>query len=296
MNFFKSKKVQAILLILAAIFTEFISAVIYRNINNTIPFPEILYYSSQIVTSIFVISGVVIAVWQYYLSSKSSKTDLEIVQVQRAIDLSEYYKDNILRYYPAIYYIFSHTGITDILDTIKPEQMKEFDSQELNHIFTPAQINRLKELQKTDEFVKSVIEANDIYNLHLKIHGSKREIEREGSIEITIAIDKFSVAIAFTSNLINDVLNNMEFFALHFKHHTADESVIYQSLHQSYFEIILYMYYYIAKNNTDPTNKFYTNVIWLFNKWRETKNKQNSERCEKSRSIPYNGTIIENNY
>lgn len=112
MKILKSKKLIALLLILVAIISEFISAILYCSYYKTTNYSETLYYSSQIISSIFVIGGVVIAVWQYYLSSKSMKTDLEIQQVQRAIDLSEYYKNNILKHYPAIKYIFDETGIS----------------------------------------------------------------------------------------------------------------------------------------------------------------------------------------
>lgn len=291
----KSRRFLTVALIIFAILLDIAIAIIYKNTDPTTSFLENIYFSSQIISSIFVISGVVIAVWQYYLSSKSAKTSLEITQVQRAIDLSEYYKDNILRYYPAIAYIFEQTGITKILDTVKLEQMIDFDSHELTHIFSLSQIEELKEIQKSPIFFKTVLEANDIYNLHLKIQTLKTEVENEkaGTTEITLAVNGYSVAVAFMSNLINRVLNNLEFFALHFKHNTADESVIYQSLHQSYFEIIALTYYYIAKNNNDSSNKLYTNVIWLFNNWRAKKISQNEEFSKKSRSIESHGTIIE---
>ena len=107
-------------------------------------------------------------------------------------------------------------------------------------------------------------------------------------------IDTESVSVAFMSNLINRVLNNMEFFALHFKHKTADESVIYQSLHQTYLRSIPYLYYYIANANSDPSEKLYTNVIWLYEEWNKTKNQKIAEHAEKCASIIVDGTIVNN--
>ncbi len=96
-NFLKSRKFLTGLIIFFAILFELISALIFYSLNGygINSYIETLYYTTQIISSIFVISGVVIAVWQYYLTSKSTKTEIEIQQVQRAIDLSEYYKDNI---------------------------------------------------------------------------------------------------------------------------------------------------------------------------------------------------------
>lgn len=119
-------------------------------------------------------------------------------------------------------------------------------------------------------------------------------VQKEYAKEVTISVDKQSIVVGFISNLINATLNNMEYFALHFRHNTADESVVYQSLHKSYLEIVLYMYYYIANVNKDSSCKLYTNVIWLFERWKEKRDSQNLERSQKLELIQSHGTIIEN--
>ncbi len=294
MKFIHSRKVQATALLVFAIMLEFVSALIYRHYNNKIPFPELLYYTSQIVSSIFVISGVVIAVWQYYLSSKSVQTDLALQQVQRAIDLSAYYKDNILKYIPAICYIFDKTNVTPILNKIKLSQMKNFDKHELEELLSTNDIEFLKASQYTNDFYHAVIEANSMYNLHLKFVTKVIEQEQNGKKIETVAVNNNSIAISFFSDLLNNILNNMEFFALHFSHNTADESVVYQSLHQSYFDLILLMYYYIASQNDNPSYKYYTNAIELFHKWMQEKSKQTDDFSEKSNSVQRTGTKIKN--
>lgn len=291
----KSKKFIVCVIIFAFITISVIGSLVQYKYNSTDPKPlylEILCYSTQITSSIFVIAGVVIAVWQYYLSSKDSKTNLELVQVQRAIDLSEYYKDNILRYYPAIYYIYDATGIANILEIVATKTVTNFDSYELKTIFTPSQIEELKKILDSDAFFRAVIEANDIYHLGFKFHEKEVEISKDGSKTTQILVNKNSVVVAYLSNLVNRVLNNLEYFALHFRHNTADESVVYQSLHQSFLEMVPYLYYYIAKQNTDSSNKLYTNVIWLYCKWRQKKEEQNADRAEKSLSVLSHGTII----
>lgn len=295
MRILKSRKFQATLLICFAILLEIVSAcIIYAyNKSGMKTYIEVLYYTSQIISSIFVVGGVVIAVWQYYLTSKSTKTDIEIQQVQRAIDLSEYYKDNILRYSPAIEYIFDKTDILKILNTLKLEQMNDFDKYELNDLFTTEQVKKLKEIQDSDLFIQAIVEANTIYNLHMEIQSEKSELVKNQKTMYVVSINKRSAIVAFLSNLIDNVLNNMEFFALHFSHKTADESVIYQSLHQSYFKLIRLMYYYIARSNENPSDKFYTNTIKLFIEWRSAKDNQKENRSQTSQDISRNGTIIE---
>ena len=294
-EFFKSRKFYAIIIMSVIVIVEIISSVLFhinKALSNT--FVDILYYISQIVSSLFVTGGVLVAVWQYYLSCKSARTEVEIEQVQRAIDLSEYYKDNILTYLPAISYVFEKSGAKKILDAIHPEDMKRFDIEELNSIFTKAQRDELQNIQASEKFYNVILEANSIYNLHLNIRGAEEKCIVDGRKQSMLRIDGNSVSVAFMSNLINRVLNNMEFFALHFKHNTADETVVYQSLHQTYIRFMPYLYYYIAKTNTNASDKLYTNVIWLYHRW-NNKKKDNAEvHARNCDSMIHDGTIIKN--
>lgn len=294
-NKMKTRKSIAVIIILIMLILDVLLAVMFHftDKGETV-FVEYLYFTSQIISSIFVSGGVLVAVWQYYLSSKKSENDLRIIQVQRAIDLSEYYKDNILTYLSAINYVFEISGVNKILDTIHPKNMKRFDKTELNKLFTPDQIKSLRNIQQSPRFVKAVLEANEIYDLDLNIRIFTMEEYHDDKKKKICKIDTESVSVAFMSNLINRVLNNMEFFALHFKHKTADESVIYQSLHQTYLRSIPYLYYYIANANSDPSEKLYTNVIWLYEEWNKTKNQKIAEHAEKCASIIVDGTIVNN--
>lgn len=300
---FRSRKPVAVIIIVFSILLELIISFVYHHFNKTnpIPFIEILYYSSQIVAGVFVTSGVVIAVWQYYLSSRSARTNLEIEQVQRAIDLSAYYKDNILKYAPAIEYVFKKTGVLEILDNLKLEQLNDFDKFELSELFTKDQIKYLKDLQNTNLFIQAIIEADAIYNLGLDyqifdyhlLNYKTTTSKPEEDDPFVLSIDQKQIIIAFMSHLINAILNNIEYFALHFSHKTADESVVYQSLHQTYFRLITNLYYYIANQNENPSDKYYTNTIDLFLKWRDEKNRQKEMRSINSNFIPRCGTVIE---
>lgn len=291
----KSRILITILLISGAILLEVVGAILFCIFSDTeTGFVETLYYTSQIGSSFFVISGVLIAVWQYCVSDKSAKSNLDIIQVQRAIDLSEYYKDNILNYIPAIRYVFKEVGILQMFDRINSRDMKDFDALELSRLLTKDQILTLQKIQDSDAFTKAILEANAIYNL--KLHFLTYEVASntsEGASK-TIKIDKHSIVVAFLANLLDATLNNLEYFALHFHHNTANQTVVYQSLHQTFLENIPYLYYHIANRNVDPSNKLYTNTIWLYNEWQKEKDKQYANHSASTASIQSDGKIISN--
>jgi len=167
--------------------------------------------------------------------------------------------------------------------------MKDFDTHELRGIFVDPTVEKFKKVQHSDQFAVAVLEANDIYALGLHISvkfANDKEKKKEDEKEQ-------QYVISFTADLLNDLANNIEYFAMHFTHGTADESVVYQSLHQSYFEIMQILYYTISNRNANPSDKLYTNAIWLFETWKARKNHQMAERSEKIREVISPGTIID---
>lgn len=255
------------------------------------------YYLSQIVTSLFVVTGVIIAGWQYYITSKAELSKIEVDQVQRAIELSEFYKDKILKFYNAIYYVYDSIGLISIIDEKNQDDMKIFDTTELKRIIGEPVIKQLKELQTSEEFVKAVLEANDIFNLKLRIlHKARQSINESGRLKtIQIEVNPQSVMHSFMSSIVINMLNDMEYFAMHFTHKTADETVVFQSLHQTYLKIIKHLYYNIAKSNEPCEGKYYTNVIELYNIWYKRSKEIQEQMIDNTKQITRKGTIINKN-
>ena len=69
-------------------------------------------------------------------------------------------------------------------------------------------------------------------------------------------------------DICSDILNSLEYFAMNFNTGVADETVVYESLNQTYILVVKYLYRTIAKlNKRAAPTKYYTNVIDLFKKW-----------------------------
>ena len=126
----RKKKVCIVFIILFVILAiSVIIAVIFR--KGIIL--EQVYYAIQIISALFVIGGVIIAIWQYILTSKREnelrKEEIEEVKRIRnkeAIQLTEYYKDNIIDKISIINIVYRETHILDILEGIMPELMKNY--------------------------------------------------------------------------------------------------------------------------------------------------------------------------
>lgn len=252
---------------------------------------ELLYYTSQIVSAVFVISGVVIAVWQYYLSYVDSRRNIDVIRVQKAVDLSECYKDHILSYKSPIEYIFNNSGINEILTKVQPHQMVHFDEKELHTFLSDEDVKLLKDIQQSHKFFTAIINANSIYNIGLSDDLIKLYKQDEQECELSeLDAKKLST---FLGKLITKALNNMEFFALHFTHNVADESVVYKSLHQTYIDIVQTLYYNIAKINPLSTTKYFTNIIELYNLWNDRSINDEASFTDSVRSLTNKGTVVD---
>ncbi|MCH5344139.1 MAG: hypothetical protein J1E64_08870 [Acetatifactor sp.] len=81
-----------------------------------------VYYITQIMTSIAVIIGGVIGIWQYTLTTRAERIKMNVDRIQKAIDLAEYYKINILDNYSVIYSVFQKCDLLKIINKIDREK------------------------------------------------------------------------------------------------------------------------------------------------------------------------------
>jgi hypothetical protein len=77
-------------------------------------------------------------------------------------------------------------------------------------------------------------------------------------------------------------LNKLDYIALAFNHQIAFDGIVYQALHNAFFEFIRLFYYVIAKSNTsEEENNCFENIITMYNRWKAVANK-----CQKGTGTP----------
>ena len=301
------KKVIAVCITMLFLAITFLTPVIFRSkiTNNRWIYIEICYYVSQIVSALFVVLGVVIALLQYIASTYDAKAlrqremelhekeiiDLEKDRVQRAIDLAEYYKDNILHNVFIIDSVYEDLNITEFLDKIDITNMVEFDRHELNNILKPEEIEQIANIMNSSKLIPSLINNSKIYGFAETGFKVVEVVNDETKVKKRIVCDE-TVLIREYANIINNSLNNAEYFAMHFTHNTADETVVYQSLHKTYLNLMKMLYYDISINNEVGEEKLYTNAIELFNIWKTREANDKMSIIEHSRENVRPGTKV----
>lgn len=280
--------VTFIIILSISILPEILHFVFSQNLTG-------ISYYIQIITNIFLMAGVVIAVWQYYISTASTLTIIKSNRIEKAIELTLFYKTNILQLYSPIIYVYNNSGITDIIKSIKKSDMKNFDDIEFQSLLSEKDRDSLRKVTTSDKFIKSVFEADKAYCLNLNLDGCiiSRKCENTSnpkSTKVTVEYDGNKIATAFISNIVFELLNNMEYFSMNSVHNIADFDSIYPSIHQTYLSIIQLLYCNISNENTEG---FYKNTIKLYNKWYNQSQKTSDKIAQYKRSTPI-GTSVEN--
>lgn len=227
---------------------------------------------SQIVANFFVIFGVIVALWQYIIYSnreldqkEKELFDMDKARIQKAIDLSGYFKDEIIKNFEVILFVYRASGITDILYSLPAKELKRFDKLELESKLDSKKIAFIKNAASTKKFRDALAEycsvnqewSNCIEYSSASENGNTKTLLIKGSI----------VRYKF-NNLLNDLLNSLEFFSMHFTHQTADETVVYQPLHDAFIQIVRTLYFDICSNNNGlAEQKVFTKTIELYHMW-----------------------------
>lgn len=250
---------------------------------------DIVESVSQIVAVIFVCISACIAVFQYYISSQSEIIKIETDKVERAIKLAEYYKNQVLEPYMVVSSIYEKAGIFEKMQS-KRKNMVNFDVEELNEVFTKKEIQELKEMYVSDEFLLAMGQTNDMLNLNLQGCNIKRT-EDQGIRKVNCSIDPVKALNDFKLNYVSTLLNNMEYFAMYFTHNIADESVVYQSLYPTYIDMCRTLYYDISIVSDIGAPKLYRNLIELYTIWLE---RVNETQCNIQNQQNKKGTTLSN--
>lgn len=67
---------------------------------------------------------------------------------------------------------------------------------------------------------------------------------------------------------ICNTLNTLEYMCMYISSEVANEKYIYNSLHQQFLRTIALLYFEISLANTDNKDKYYTNIIHVYNIWK----------------------------
>lgn len=206
-----------------------------------------------------------------------------------ACDLAKYYSEHIIHRYGFVNYVFTTSGLSNKIKNWFPyDTIRNLDRNELEATLDKNEVNFQSvetELMMIDPFtiyqskiqyartVEERHSLSDEYIVHIKADDGS---ERTGIAHERILQLEFNHEVTM-------LLNDLEWFAMSCRYGLADEKMLYQSLHQTFLSHIWLLYFYICRQNTCNEDKLYTNLIWLFNHWKDRLHKI-QEKAMKNRA------------
>ena len=231
-------------------------------------------------------ASLVFVAWQTILLRKTYQYNCDWQEKEKAAELALMYKDEIL---PGVSYVSSilkANGIMDILGNIHRDNIDQFNQTELFRLTNQNIKENIEKKENSfdtiDTFLRIRSQFGQIYSKKLhnidpllitKWYGVKNGKKDKDGKAIVMTDDekrKLLKALKFEyTTIVSHTLNSLECFSMNFVSGIADDAVVFQSLHQTYLNVVQLLYYNIAIKNVHEKDKYYTNITELYKKWRE---------------------------
>lgn len=217
---------------------------------------------------IITFASVICAIVAYKHQKKRAKKEA-------ACKLAQYYAENIIKKFSFVSSVFRICKTLEYINkTIELDHLRDFDNEELERILRDKNIETKEFIEHATNFDPLVILNCRIAQIDLLSDRSKiySEFVEKDEQDDTLVLKNKSFLINDFDQDITDLLNSLEWFSMNCNYRIADEELLYQSLHQTFLSTVWMLYAFIAYNNRSNENKLYTNIIELFNLWRDRLN------------------------
>lgn len=229
-------------------------------------------------------ASVVCAFIAYYHQKNRAKKDA-------ACKLARVYADEVLPKCEVVNYVMRANKLDDFIkETFPITAARKFSYAEFERLAATSDV-RVEEIK--EKFDK--LDEKSIFTiLYVKANPTERKTLIREYVHFddklgSGALDADGMLRLEFGRIMQDLLNLLEWFAMNCRYGLADEKLIYQSLHQTYLSTVWGLYYNISSRNLNNKDKFYTNAIWLFNRWadrvdkQEKKAKKRHQKAQKAR-------------
>ncbi|WP_283699295.1 DUF4760 domain-containing protein [Clostridium perfringens] len=255
----------------------------------------------QIVANIATTITLVFLWIQNKISKKQNYISNSKQEKQKAIELAELYAEEIIPKMSYIQKLYREIGVEEDLKNIKFQEMKFFDINEMKNLLTDEKIKAIIKKQENIK-IEQLIECSQAlectesklndFSIFRQIQQFNEEVAATSNqdkrrIKLLANIKEMYYKNEYT-NVLTKILNQLEYFSMYFNTGVADESVVYQSLHQSFMYTVKVLYFDISIRNKAGKDKYYTNIIQLYNSWSEKYHEKEKIEIENDRSMVTN--------
>lgn len=218
---------------------------------------------------ITVIGAVIASVWAMYQYTKTEA----LRQQEKASEIAKSFATTLTNKCNIICTVIEKSSLNEILD---------FRNKDC-FCFSTFNTNEIRRVYDDDNFISKYKEAKKKANLNTVYYNvleslisleSLSDIQKRHTTYVTqqarklFILDNASLPFLFDV-LVCDVLNELEYLCMFLSSQVAGSKYVYQSLHQVFLRTVRALAVEISiSNNKSYSDKYYTNLISVYNEWK----------------------------
>lgn len=232
---------------------------------------DLMLYFSAIPGSVFDFGTMLVAAVSAICAFKAYRNQRERAKKASACELAKYYADNIITQGSYIESVYSRSKYTNLVkDKFPLDRIHSFTCQEMEAFLG-------NDDHVTQDLAQKAFYVDPSCILASKLQCTSSVIDRSNFMaaytmpsedDTPFEIRNQSYLQTDFSNSIYMLLNDLEWFSMQCRYGVADEKLLYQSLHQTFLSDVQMLYFHISSRNINSEDKLFTNLIWLFQRWK----------------------------
>ena len=200
-------------------------------------------------TFLVIVGTISAAIWALYEFDKMVSRN----QQEKSSEIAQSFADNLVERFSIISYVLmQNQEMKQLLAKVGNSNLKSFTTFELKEITGDPQC------------------FNKCYKIINSKKTQKRYLDKLKKIYNEDEQKKFD---SYFPLMVENTLNRLEAICINISSQAAGSEYIYNSLHQSFLQFVEILAIKISTNNTNNVDKFYTNIIQVYNMWNKQKNK-----------------------
>lgn len=226
------------------------------------------------------------AIWALYEFDKRNSRN----QQEKGAEIANIFSEHLLRECHILGNVIKKSKLCSDLKLLKLKYttFKDFDRQEFSRIYTD---------DKIFSNIQLFLNSKEVQQIYLRILESqislvsydelKDKIYSQEDAEKIFVLDNATLPFKF-HELVYSVLNQLEAVCMNISSQAAGSKYVYQSLHQIFLMTVRLLAPIIAYSNKEYSDKYYTNIIHVYNSWvniREFEQKKERKRINKINKI-----------
>ena len=238
-------------------------------------------------TSFSILGIIMTAIWAVYQFDKT----ISRKQQEKGAEISKLASERLMYRCEVLGNVIIKSELNEIFkyDNLKPTIFRNFDKSELICLFNDNEtiIQKVKTIINSEELQQRYFRELDVRVNQVKREDIKDKIYNNKEAHKLFILDNKDMPFKFTQ-LISSVLNDLEYISMYISSQNTHSKYIYQSLHQFFIRTIKLLAPIICIFNKDYCDKYYTNIICVYNEWCRLRNidlKNEKKKKEKINKI-----------